>query len=109
MSVYTVCQKRFGIAFYLKEKIKLSKRIKQALGCIAGVVIAVLFLSPLHSAKAENQSKDQEVRQHLKKIEEVEEKEEADAKQSEKSFTTQGIFNEKIRLNGFIDLKYEYL
>jgi hypothetical protein len=109
LSVYTVCQKRFGIAFYLKEKIKLSKRIKQALGCIAGVVIAVLFLSPLHSAKAENQSKDQEVRQHLKKIEEVEEKEEADAKQSEKSFTTQGIFNEKIRLNGFIDLKYEYL
>jgi hypothetical protein len=96
----------FGIAFYRKAKIKLPKPIKSASGCLVFWLIAVLILMPIHSAKAENHSEGQEVKQRLKKIEEIEEEE---AKEGEESPTTRGIFGEKVRLNGFIDLNYEYL
>lgn len=87
----------------------MSKPIKPVSGCFVFWLIAVLMLSPMHSAKAENHSEDQEVKQRIEKIKELEEKEEEDAKESGESQITKGIFGEKVRLNGFIDLNYEYL
>lgn len=108
-SVHADDPMRSGILFYLIAKIKLVKPLKQVSRCFVITVIVVLILSPMHPAKADNQSEDQTVKQRLKKIDELEEKEAADAKEGEESPATQGIFGEKVRLNGFIDLNYEYL
>ena len=65
---------RFGLAFYLKAKINVSKPIKQVSGCFVFLIIAVLVLLPMYSAKAEDQAEDQKVKQRLDKIEELEER-----------------------------------
>ena len=109
LSVHVDNRRRLGIAFYLKAKINVSKPIKPVLPCSVLLVVAALVLSPVHFAKAENKAEDQKVKQRLDKIEEIEEKEETVAKKDEESFTSQKLFGEKVRLNGFIDLNYEYL
>ena len=109
LSIHAVCRRRFDFAFFLKTQINVSKRIKQVLGRFVLFVILVLMLLPIHSARAENHTEDQKAKQRLEKIEEIEEKEEEDEKEGEKPSAIQGILGEKVRLNGFIDINYEYL
>ena len=62
------------IAFFLKVKIKVSKPIKQAWVCFVFLIIAVFVSLPMHPVLADNQAEDQEVKQRLEKIKELEEK-----------------------------------
>ena len=94
---------RFDTAPYLKEKIKLSKFIKQASGCFVFFVIVVFILSPVNSAKAQSNEGGHEVKQRVKRIEEIEEKE------GRLTPIIQQIFGEKVRLNGVVETNYEYL
>jgi hypothetical protein len=77
---------------------------------LAFFVIVVFILSPVNSADAENNAGDQKAKQRLKEIEEIEEKE---AEEEEREGTLnpliQQIFGEKVRLNGAVELNYEYL
>ena len=63
---------RFYTTRYLKEKTKLSKLTKRVSGCFVFFVIIVFILSPVNFAKAENNQGDQETKQQLKKIDEIE-------------------------------------
>ena len=107
--IHAVCRKRCDPAACLKAKIEGSKPIKPVLLSYVVLTVAVLGMPPVHLAWAENQTEDQKVKQRLEKIEEIEEKEEAIAKKDEESFTARNLFGEKVRLNGFIDINYEYL
>lgn len=66
------------------------------------------MLSPLNSARAENHEGDHDVKQRLKEIEEIEEEEEEE-RQGALTPIIQEIFGEKVRLNGGVELNYEYL
>ncbi|UCE52143.1 MAG: LbtU family siderophore porin [Desulfobacterales bacterium] len=59
----------------------------------------------MYTSKAE----DHNVKQQLKKIEEIEEKEEEEEKEGWLNQNIQQIFGEKVRLNGVVELNYEYL
>jgi hypothetical protein len=103
---------RFDTAFYLKEKTKLSKRIKRVCGCFVLFIIVVFILSPLNSARAENHEGEHDVKQRLKKVEEIEEKEdEEDEEEREGLFNPiiQETFGDKVKLNGGFEFNYEYL
>ena len=72
-------------------------------------VVLFLILGCIYSAKAEDKGADHDIKQHLKKIEEIEEKKEEEEKERE---VTPGIEHksaEKIRLFGAIETNYEYL
>ena len=58
---------------------------------------------------AENDEADQEAKQRLKPIEEIEEKEEEAEREGLLNPIVQDIFGEKVRLNGAVELNYEYL
>jgi hypothetical protein len=98
---------KFDLALYLKQIPKLSKPIRRVYACFALFLIAGFILSPVYSAKAENNAEDHEVKQRLKKIEETEEEEEERARALNPII--QEIFGEKVRLNGGIELNNEYL
>ena len=98
-----------SIAFGLKEKTKLRKPAKQIFGCWVLLVIVVLTLALVVSARAENNPKDHEVKQRLKTVEDIEEKTQEEEDQGEESQKFQSIFGEKVRLNGGFELNYEYL
>jgi hypothetical protein len=100
---------RFYTVPYSKEKTKLSKPIKRVSGCFVFFVIVVFILSPLNSAKAESNAGDQKVKQRLKEIEEIEEKEEEEEREGTLNPLIQKIFGERVRLNGGLELNYEYL
>ena len=72
-------------------------------------VACVFNLAPIISAQAEDNPKDHEVKQQLETVEEIEEKEEEEETQDEESQKFQSIFGEKVRLNGGVELNYEYL
>jgi hypothetical protein len=97
------------IAFGLKAKTRLPKPAKPALGCWVLFVIAVLILAPNVSAPAENNPEDHEVKQRLESVEELEDQEQAEENQGAESRTFQQTIAEKIRLNGGVELNYEYL
>jgi len=69
------------------------------------VVVFVLALGPMYTAKAE----DHDVKQQLKKIEEIEEKEDKEEREGALNPIIQEVFGEKVRLNGGFELNYEYL
>ena len=100
---------RFYTTRYLKEKTKLSKLTKRVSGCFVFFVIIVFILSPVNFAKAENNQGDQETKQQLKKIDEIEEKEEEEERAGALNPIIQEIFGKKVRLNGLVELNYEYL
>jgi len=97
------------IARCLKEKFKLSKSIKRVCGCFVFFEIAAFILLPVNAAHAENSAGDQKTKQRLKEIEEIEEKEEEAERQGTLNPLIQQIFGEKVRLNGAVELNYEYL
>lgn len=109
LNVHADDQRQFWIASYLKARINVSKLIRQAWVCFVFWVVALLASLPMNSAMADNQAEDQEAKQRLEKIEDIEDKEEAAAKEGQISPAIRNIFGEKIRLNGFIDFNYEYL
>ena len=94
------------IAFGLKEKAKHRKPAKQVFGCWVFFVTCVFTVAPVISALAENNQKDREAKQRLETVEEIEQEEE---KQGEESRAVGQIFGEKVRLNGGVELNYEYL
>ncbi len=104
--LHAVCRRLCDPAACLKAKIEGSKPILLSYVVLA---VAVLGMPPVHLAWAENQTDDQKVKQRLEKIEEIEAKEEVDSKKDKETLTTENLFGEKVRLNGFIDLNYEYL
>ncbi|MDJ0831497.1 MAG: hypothetical protein QNI92_16710 [Desulfobacterales bacterium] len=69
--------------------------------CAVLLALLMFTLWPLCSAKAD----DKQVKQRLKKLNEMEEKE----AESEEDPSLLKLFNEKIWLNGFIEFNYEYL
>lgn len=83
----------------------MSKVINKSHGWLVLAVVLVLVLGPMYTAKAE----DHDLKQQLKKIEEIEEKEEEEEKESRLNQNMQQIFGEKVRLNGVVELSYEYL
>jgi hypothetical protein len=68
-------------------------------------VVLVLILGLIYSAKAEASK----VKQHEKKIEEIEEKKEEEEKEGEEFPGVEQKSAEKIRLLGFIETNFEYL
>ena len=92
------------IAFGLIEKTKHRKPATQIFGCWVLFVSVFFTLTPVCSAMAENNQKDHEAKQRLETVEEIEQDD-----QGEESQKLQSIFGEKIRLNGGIELNYEYL
>jgi hypothetical protein len=86
-----------------KRTNKLSIVINKIYRWLGLCIIIVLVLWPIYSATAEDNKKDHEVKQRIKKIDEIEEEE------GEESSTVQKIFGKKVRLNGFVELNYEYL
>ena len=100
---------RFYTTRYVKEKTKLSKPTKRVSGSFVFFVIVVFILSPVYSVTADNNQGDQEVKQRLKQIEETEEKEEEEERPGTLNPIIQKIFGEKVRLNGLVELNYEYL
>jgi hypothetical protein len=98
---------RPSIAYGLKEKTKHRKPTKMVCGCWMFFVFVVCTLMPVISAEAENNQKNRKEKQRLETVEEIEEKEEEE--QGEESQKLQTIFGEKVRLNGGIELNYEYL
>jgi hypothetical protein len=99
---------RSDTALVLEKRTKLLKSAKAVLRCFVFSVIVVIFLQ-VYPAKAENNEEDHEVKQRLKKIEETEEKEEEKERAGALNPIIQEIFGEKVRLNGGIELNYEYL
>jgi len=83
----------------------LSKVINKSHGWLVLVVVFVLALGPMYTAKAE----DHDVKQQLKKIEEIEEKEDKEEREGALNPIIQEVFGEKVRLNGGFELNYEYL
>jgi hypothetical protein len=69
------------------------------------LVVLVLVLWPFYPAQAQNGEADRDVKQQLKKIDEIEDEE----KEDEELSIFQQIFGEKVQLNGFMELNYEYL
>jgi hypothetical protein len=98
-----------SIAFGLKEKTKHRKPAKQIFGCCVLFVTCVFILTPVVSAQAENNQKNNEVKQRLEPVEEIEEKEQEKEDQGEENQKFQSIFGEKVKLNGGFELNYEYL
>jgi hypothetical protein len=98
-------QMSLSSAFGLKEKARLQKPAKMVLRCWVFFITCVFALTPIISALAENDKKDPETKQRLETVEEIEEEE----KKDEESQTFEQIFGEKIRLNGGVELNYEYL
>jgi hypothetical protein len=72
-------------------------------------VLLVLILGLIHSAKAADNEDGQGIKQHEKKIEAIEEKEEAAEKEGAESPSIEKKSREKIELNGFVEFNYEYL
>ena len=83
----------------------MSKVINKSHGWLVLVVVFVLALGPMYTAKAE----DHDVKQQLKKIEEIEEKEDKEEREGALNPIIQEVFGEKVRLNGGFELNYEYL
>jgi hypothetical protein len=100
---------RFDTPHYLKEKATLSTQIKKVSGSFVFFVIIVFIFWPVHWAKAENDQADHEAKQRLKQIEEIEKKEEEEEREGALNPIVQDIFGEKVRLNGAVELNYEYL
>jgi len=98
---------RLAIAYGLGEKTKRRKPATPVLGCRTLFVLLALTLAWAVSAAAENNQKNRKEKQRLKTVEEIEEKEEED--QDEESQKLQTIFGDKVRLNGGVELNYEYL
>jgi hypothetical protein len=77
-----------------------------------GFVFSVLFvfiLGLIHSAKAADNQDGQGIKQHEKMIEEIEKKEEEEKKEGAEGPGIEQKSREKIALNGFVELNYEYL
>ena len=72
-------------------------------------VLFVLILGLIHSAKAADNQDSQGIKQHEKMIEETEEKEEEEEKEGAEGPGIEQKSREKIELNGFVELNYEYL
>jgi len=72
-------------------------------------VLFVLILGLVHSAKAADNQDGQGIKQHEKMIEEIEEKEEEEEKEGAEGPGIEQKSREKIELNGFVELNYEYL
>jgi len=68
-----------------------------------------LILGLMHSAKAADNQDSQGIKQHEKIIEEIEEKEEEEEKEGAQAPGIEQKPREKIELNGFVELNYEYL
>jgi hypothetical protein len=100
---------RFDTAFFVKGKAKLSKPIKRVPGYFVFYLIVVFILSPFNSAKAENHGGDHDVKQRLKKIEEIEEKEDDEERAGALNPIIQEVFGDKVKLNGGFEFNYEYL
>jgi hypothetical protein len=100
---------RFDAAFYVKGNTKLSKPIKRISGCFVFFVIAVFILSPLNSAEAENHKGDHDVKQRLKKIEEIEDDDDEEERAGALNPIIQETFGDKVRLNAGFEFNYEYL
>ncbi len=66
----------------------------------------VLVLCTMDSAKAEKSAAEHDVKQELKKVEEIEKEDKAQSWLNQK---IQPLFGEKVRLNGGIELNYEHL
>ena len=66
----------------------------------------VLVWCTMDSAKAEGSATGRDVKQELKKVEEIEKEDEAQSWLNQK---IQPLFGEKVRLKGGIELNYEYL
>jgi len=98
-----------SVAFRLNAKTRLRKSARQVFGCRVLLVIVVLTLAPVLSSLAESNQKDRAAKQRLEAAEETEEKEPGAKKQGEEGRTVGQIFGEKIRLNGVVELNYEYL
>lgn len=98
---------RLASAYGLGEKTKRRKPATPVLGCRTLFVLLALTLAWAVSAAAENNQKNRKEKQRLKTVEEIEEKEEED--QDEESQKLQTIFGDKVRLNGGVELNYEYL
>jgi len=96
-------------ALYLRKRPKFLKPIKRVSGSFVFFVIVVFILSPVYSVTADNNQGDQEVKQRLKKIEEIEKKEEEEERAGTLNPIIQEIFSEKVRLNGGVEFNYEYL
>lgn len=71
--------------------------------------IVVFIFLPVHSAAAENNEPDRETKQRLEEIEEIEEKEKEGERRGTLNPIVQDIFDEKVWLNGTVELNYEYL
>lgn len=96
------------IAFGLRKKINHRKATIPVFGCGVLFIIGVLTLAWVVSVRAENNQKDHKVKQRLETLEEIEEdQEEEDPGEESQKF--QSIFGEKVRLNGGVELNYEYL
>lgn len=104
---HAIYQASFGLSVYLK--MKLSKHRNELSGWFVLFAVVVFSLSPIHSAKAENDEADHEAKQRLKEIEEIEEKEEEGEREGTLNPIVQGIFGEKVWLQGTVELNYEYL
>lgn len=72
-------------------------------------VLFVLILGLIHSAKAADNQDGQGIKQHEKMIEEIEEKKEEEEKEGAQGPGIEQKSREKIELNGFVELNYEYL
>lgn len=72
-------------------------------------VLLVLILGLIHSAKAADNEDGHDIKQHEKKIEEIEEKEEEEEKEGAEGPSIEKKSREKIELNGFVEVNYEYL
>ncbi len=72
-------------------------------------VVLFLILVLIYSAKAEDKGADHDIKQHLKKMEEIEEKKEEEEKEGEERPGIEQASAEKIRLFGAIETNYEYL
>ena len=101
---------RPSITHGLKERTKHRKPVKLDLGCWVLLVLGIFtfILTPVVPARAENNSEGHEAKQRLEAVDEIEEEQE-DQKQGAESRSAGQIFGEKIRLNGLLQLNYEYL
>ena len=92
-------------AFGLREKTRLEKPANPVFRYCVFFISCTFILTPVLSALAENKQKEPETKQRLETVEEIEEKEEKGAEIS----PLERIFGDKIRLNGAVELNYEYL
>jgi hypothetical protein len=103
-SVQAAYLMRPSIAFGLRKKNNHRKATIPVFRCGVLFIIVALTLAWVDSARAENNQKDHKEKQRLETVEEIEEEDEG-----EESQKSQTIFGEKVRLNGGIELNYEYL